>query len=153
MSATNTTTGKITQIKPGLILPGREVIDPGAERQKIVDAIGDVSDVVIMGNRILVAKFIREKDGSIIVSEQTQKEDEFQGKVGLVLGVGPLAYKEDTEGEWGGQTVKVGDWVMYRASSGIDFDLRPVGSPTRVKCKWLFEGQVDAVIPRPDFAY
>lgn len=143
----------VTKIKPGLIIPGREVLDPDVERKKILDRVGDISDVVIMGHRILVAKFIREKEGSLYTASSTQLEDEFQGKVGLVLGVGPLAYLDDAEHDWGDQKVRVGDWVMYRSSVGIDFDLRPAGSHDRVKCKWMFEGQIDSIVPRPDFAY
>lgn len=102
---------------------------------------------------IMVAKWIRRTAGSLVTSEQTQKEDGFQSKVGLVLKVGPLAFKNDDRHDWAGFVPKVGDWVLYHYSDGNDFDYQIKGSFDRVKCKMITEGDVQAILPRPDFAY
>jgi hypothetical protein len=54
-----------------------------------------------------------ERIGSIIVAGQTHDEDKYQGRSGLVLALGPDAYKGDRylSGAW----VKPGDWAAWPA--------------------------------------
>jgi hypothetical protein len=144
---------EVAQLKPGLIIPGRQLADSGTEKAKLLERIGNISDVEVMGNRILVAKWIRDKEGSIIMSDKSKIEDQWQGKVGLVIAIGPQAYKEDETHDWGGQKVEVGQWVQFRYSDGDDFDLRPSHTHETVYCKWLKEGEIHAIISRPDFAH
>src|SRR6202043_2873292 len=89
-------------------------------------------------NQILIAKFIREKVGSIHLSTKTQTEDQYQSKVGLVIRLGPLAYVDDEvikfEG-WADEPIKINDWVWYRAADGLDLDITPVGTNERISCR------------------
>ena len=72
------------------------------------------------GWHVMVLQYIR-PDGKtlsggarIYYADQTRKEDEYQGRVGLVLAVGPDAYKDPVKfpsGPW----VKQGDWVCWPA--------------------------------------
>jgi hypothetical protein len=107
----------------------------------------------LFGARVLVAKWIRKKVGSILLSAKTQVEDGFQGKVGLVLKVGPLAFRDDDHHDWAGQTAKAGDWIQFNYSSGSDFDHYPAGSTEPVRCKILDESEIQMIIQRPDFAF
>lgn len=144
---------EVTTLKSGLFVPGRVPVNAEDEKKALLDRIGSLDSIEVMGNNILVAKWIREKEGSIHLSDITKTEDKWQGKVGLVILVGPQAYKEDETHDWAGQSVKAGDWVQYRSSDGEDFELRPLHNHKGVYCSWLKEGDIKAILPRPDFAY
>lgn len=97
------------------------------------DAAGDLSDYEVFHNLVLVAtyiappKVIKGHDGKDIVFHRTDKahdEDRFQGKVGLVLRTGPVAFLDDAVAKFGGITVKPGDWVVYRPSDGHELFIR-----------------------------
>lgn len=91
----------------------------------LLDAAGDLDDYEVCHNLILVATYIApEKVGSIIMPDRKIDEDRFQGKVGLVLKVGPLSFEDDGSHTYGGITVKPGDWVMYRPSDAMEVFIR-----------------------------
>ena len=91
-------------------------------RQALVDAIGDISGYECFHNRVLVATYIRPEKtkGGIILADRSLQEDRFQGKVGLVLKTGPLAFVDDTSIKFGGKQVEPGDWVLYQPSNGVE---------------------------------
>lgn len=99
-------------------------------------------------NRILVAYYVRpEKTKSgIILTDNFRKEDEYQGKVGLVVAMGPSAYA-DANMFAPEDKVSVGDWVMFRPSAGLDCQIRGH------KCKLLFEGDIEMDMSSPDVVY
>jgi co-chaperonin GroES (HSP10) len=80
------------------------------------------------GWHILVLQYVRPNDtktaGGIILPGMTLKEDEYQGRVGVVLAVGPDAYCDKTRTP-GGPWVEVGNWIawprMAEASAKIAF--------------------------------
>lgn len=130
-------------------------IDVDAERKRLLDQFdaADIQAMVVVGAKLLVAKWVREKEGSFAIPASMKKEDEYQGKVGLVLKIGPLAFENDDRHDWCGQRADPGDWVMYGYSDGYDFDYRMPGTFDRVPCKIIDESHIQAVLPRPDFAY
>lgn len=92
-------------------------IEPKTE---ILDAVGDIKEVEVFNNQILVGIYIRpQKTASgIILTEKTVDEDKYQGKVGLVLKMGPEAFVDET-GKWfKNMKIKVGDWVVFKPSDG-----------------------------------
>lgn len=75
-------------------------------------------------NLLLVATYVRSDKsvgGVILGGARTRDEDRFQGGTGLVLKVGPAAFKDDAVNKFYGLTVKPGDWVHYRASDAREF--------------------------------
>ena len=105
----------------------REIAEvAGANPAKpLLDAAGDLSVYTVCHNLILVATYVApEKVGSIIMPDRKIDEDRFQGKVGLVLKVGPLAFKDDGRVTYGGIKVTPGDWIMYRPSDGMELFIR-----------------------------
>jgi co-chaperonin GroES (HSP10) len=50
-------------------------------------------------------------------------EDKYQGKVGLVMALGPIAFEEDASHKWGNAVPQVGDWVMISVGDTYSFDL------------------------------
>jgi len=123
------------------MVPG---IDP---RQDILDKVSAyVEEIEVFGAQILVGQFIRPNKtaGGIYLADKTVDEDKYQGKVGLVLKMGPLAFKEDETHDFGGLKVKVGDWVLYRI--GDTFPLL-IGDHD---CRFVEDVAIKAVIARPD---
>jgi len=83
----------------------------------LINALGDISQEEVLGDLVLIAIYIRPEktSGGIIRPIDNVKEDEFQGKVGLIVKSGPLA----TEYEDGGApSCQVGDWVVYSIKDG-----------------------------------
>src|ERR1700692_2403204 len=81
-------------------------------KQAILEAIGDLSNYDLFHNQILVVIYVRPETtaGGIIRPNQNVDEDEYQGKVGLVVKVGPTAFLDTPEEDFQGQNVSVGDW-------------------------------------------
>lgn len=85
-----------------------EARDP---KQGILDAIGDISGIEICSDLVLLGTYIApNRIGSILLTDKSVGEDEFQGKLGLVLKMGPLAFQYE---DYGGPEIKVGDWVAF----------------------------------------
>lgn len=71
-------------------------------------------------NNVLLLTYLKsEFAGLILKPDKTIDEDKYQGKVGLVIALGPLAFKDDERTTFGGLTVKVGDFVVFRQSDGL----------------------------------
>jgi len=83
----------------------------------LITALGDISREEVLSDLVLIAIYIRPEktSGGIIRPVDNIKEDEFQGKVGLVVKRGPQAteYEDDTR-----PTCDIGDWVVYSIKDG-----------------------------------
>jgi co-chaperonin GroES (HSP10) len=111
--------------------------------------IGDISKVDILHNQILVAVYVRPEKtkAGIFLADQTRNEDRYQGKAGLVLKKGPLAFVDDDTNKFHGQNVEIGDWVFYRVSDGFPLILNGT------LCRLLEEVHVKGKIPSPDVVF
>lgn len=89
-------------------------------RQSIFDFVGDMSGLEIIGDRVLVAIYMRPEktQGGIIRPDTNKLEDVYQGKVGLVLKWGPDAFRNEETGEYYEQTVKPGEWGVFFVGDG-----------------------------------
>ena len=129
-------------------------LDTEREKKDILKRLGDLSSFDVFGNRVLVAQYIRHRvSANIYAASQTQTEDRWQGKVGLVIRLGPQAFVDDDRFNFCGKRAKVGDWVVFSVSDGTALDLVREGSMDRVPCKMILDDQVAAVISRPDIVY
>ncbi len=112
---------------------------------------GPMDDIDLFYGQVLVAKHIRETVGTmrLVASEQTKLEDRYQGKVGVVLKLGPLAFKTDTHRNFGGAMPQIGQWVMYGSSDGRDADLIGIDGLTHIPCRILEDAEVKGVLKYP----
>lgn len=127
------------------------VVDP---KQEILTAIGDVpASFTMLGARLLVAIYVRPEKtaGGVIRPGAHRDEDKWQGKVGLVLRIGPLAFAEDETHRWGAHVPKIGDWVMYRV--GDTFPFRLGSDPNSRHLRIVEDVMVHAILDRPDVAW
>jgi len=81
---------------------------------EIIKLVGDISNEIVFNDLVLVGTYFRAErtSGGIIRPQENVQEDEYQGKVGLVLKMGTTA-SERVEGE-----VNVGDWIVYNIKDG-----------------------------------
>jgi co-chaperonin GroES (HSP10) len=95
-------------------------------KKALFDAVGDLSGYDIFHNQILVATYVRPEitAGGIIRPGQNVDEDEYQGKVGLVVKVGPTAFLDTDDQDFCGQSLAPGDWVVYRTGDGWQLTIR-----------------------------
>lgn len=108
--------------------------------------MGDISDIEIFHNQVLVAIYVRpEKTKSgLYLSSQTRDEDKYQGKVGLIIKKGADAFVDDS-GKWfKGVNLDVGDWIYFRPSDGWQITVHGQ------LCRILDDTDVRGRIPQPD---
>lgn len=102
-----------------LILPGKKTADE--VRKEMLAKLGDVSGLHVYHNWALGMIYVTEKMGSILMSDRTKEEALWQGKVCLIVKLGPSAFKNTDDGKWVWEPpITVGDFVVGRASDGIN---------------------------------
>lgn len=124
-------------------------VDP---KRALLDALGDISGVEVFHSLVMVATHVRPAitAGGIHLPDKTLLEDRFQGKVGLVVKMGPLAFKDDelTRARFGGVTVSVGDWVFYRPGDGFEmYSVDPTDGGT--SCRLFDDTQIMGRVSDP----
>lgn len=119
------------------------------DKFQIFNEVGDLSEVEVMYNQILIGIWKRPEKtkGGIILTDNTRKEDDYQGKVGLVLKCGPAAFVSTADMEFGEQRAQVGNWVVFRPGDG--WALKVGDRP----CRMLVDTSVKLIIPRPEMVY
>ena len=131
--------------------------------ERIFAKAGDLSEYEVFNSQVLVGVYIRpEKTASgLIMTTKTRDEDKFQGKVGVILKMGPRAFKDDN-GVWFKDAVfNVGDWVVFRASDGwaITVPIMPgTADDTDIDgkgflCRLMEDTAIRMRIPHPDAVY
>ena len=114
--------------------------------ENIRKEMGDISDIEIFHNQVLVAVYIRpEKTKSgLYLSAQTREEDKYQGKVGLIIKKGADAFVDES-GKWfKGVNLDVGNWIYFRPSDGWQITVHGQ------LCRILDDTDVRGRIPQPD---
>ena len=100
-------------------MPAVAMLHEEDPRQIVLDALGDISKCEVFHNQVLCAVYERpEKTKSgIFLTDTTREEDRHQGKVGLIVKMGRLAFKSDGKWQWP-DDMGLGDWVYFRVSDG-----------------------------------
>lgn len=116
-------------------------------KQAIFDQLGRLTeDMAIGGHDVLLAGYKRSgmTAGGILLTDKTTDEDDFQGKVALVLKVGPLAFTGSAKGWFGDHPPQVGDWVVVNVNTTFPFKL---GKRT---LRLVEDQYIRLVVPEPD---
>ena len=111
-----------------------------------IKKLGVLPGYRLMGNRILIGIYERpEKTKSgIHLPDQTRKEDEHQGKAGLVLVCGHSAFQSDREFDFGPDKVDPGDWVAIHTVDGRKIVINGQ------LCRIVRDQDIAMKIPAPD---
>ena len=128
-------------------------MDPSDDpKARVLDEIGDISSVEIFNNQLLCAVYVRpEKTKSgLFLPSQTTDEDKIQGKVGLVLKKGAMAFVDDDNKWFAGASVDVGDWVFFRPSDGWSLSVTNPKTGEATLCRILDDTNIRGRIDYPD---
>ena len=123
------------------VMPMKHTTDPATD---LKTRIGSLQDFELFGPKVLVAIYVRPEvtKGGIHLPGKVRDEDLYQGKIGLVVKKGPLAFKDD---DWFGNVLmEEGDWVGFRASDGFALVVNGV------QCRILEDVRVLSKVSHPD---
>lgn len=111
----------------------------------LFEKLGSLKKYKILNTYVLYAIYERPKvtAGGIHLTDKSTEEDEFQGKAGLIVAVGPLVNGGD-EATLRGSTLEPGMWIAVRPSDG--WAVKVNGT----LCRMINEKSVHMVIPTPD---
>ena len=101
----------------------REVADAAVfdPKKALMESLGNGLDAIeVFHNQVLCATYIEPgtTKGGVILPDRTLAESRFQGKCALVLKMGPTAFVDDKTVQFGGASIKPGDWVIAYPSDG-----------------------------------
>jgi len=118
-------------------------VDP---KKSVVDELGDLNNIKVFNNQVLVAIYKRPQKtkSGILLTDDTRNEDKYQGKVGLVVKMGPLAFVDDDETWFKDVEIKEGDWIFFRPSDGWQMNVHGVD------CRVLRDVDIRGTINEPD---
>ena len=122
-------------------------LDPA---ESLLDELDGRQDAIKpLGSGVLVAVYVRpnKTKGGILLTDKSQDEDKFQGKVGLVLKLGPIAFVDDDTHRFGEDIPQPGDWVVYNVGETFAFNMGDV------RCRIVEDVAVRAITSRPDMVY
>jgi co-chaperonin GroES (HSP10) len=131
--------------EPTRILEYSEGDDP---RKIVFDAIGDGLDnfPTLYRNEVLVvtAPTMTKSRGGIIFADKTKGEERFQGKIGLVIKLGEIAFNDPDL--WPDEHTRpdVGDWVLYRNADTTECAINGVS------CRFISDGYVKGRVLTPN---
>lgn len=130
------------------VMQMQHYVDPVEEIQ---ERIGDLSEIIVPFNKLLVGIYMRPNltKSGIVLPDQVRDEDRYQGKAGVILKMGPMAFKDDDHVKFHGLNPDVGDWIAFRPSNGMKIDIRSKDG----HCILLSDTQVELVIPAPDMVF
>lgn len=123
------------------------------QRRFIQESIGDLNGHQVLKDLVLVATYIEPNvtKGGIILTDKRIEESRYQGKVGLILKLGPTAFKYDGQYPYEGPLPKVGDWVKYHPGNAREFFLGGPGGDgnSGISCRHISSELIDAIIDDP----
>lgn len=135
-------------IEPLDLSPDVEIDDGGDALQKeIMEQFGDMlDDVDVFKALVLVATFQRDKLGKnskLLAANTTKKEDIYQGRVGLVVRIGPLAFVDNKDVQFAGKRVDPGDFCFYTPADGKRLQINGV------ECRLMEDVHIDGKVTDP----
>jgi len=115
----------------------------------IITAVGDISKVKVGSDLVLLGTYIRNEKtaGGIIRPKDNVQEDEFQGKVGLVLKVGPIASGGWEDDATIGQMAELHTWVVYQIKDAWPVQINGTA------CRFVPYEKIRAQIPDPSMVF
>ncbi len=121
-------------------------IDP---REKLLKEIGDLSEVELFNNQLLLAVYMRPEKmkSGLHLPDSSRAEDKFQSKVGLLVKQGPLAFEDDNGAWFKGLTINLHDWLVVRASDSWSITINGV------LCRVVEDSLIKMRVPHPDAAW
>lgn len=134
-------------------MPPMKMLASANPAKDLWDRLGSLKGFEVLHNDVLIAVFVRPKEvqlkgGKVLhLADQTIKEDEWQGKAGMVVLKGPQAFVSDESYDFKGQDVKPGEWVSIWVSDGRKVMVNGV------LCRMVEDRHIRMKIPSPDSVF
>lgn len=129
-------------------MPHMPMLHEKDPKQAILDEIGDLSNVELFHNQVLLAVYLRptKTKSGLILTDNHVDEDRYQSKVGLLVKRGPSAFEQD--GDWfNGLTFNEHDWLVFRPSEGWSITVN------NVLCRIFDDVNIKGRVADPDAVY
>ena len=141
MAARSNTIGKLRQLVESQDNP----------KKALLDALGDIQQTdKVMHCQVLVAVYAGRSTHagtSILKADRALQEQQYQGCVGLVVAMGPGAYLDGPGAQFHGVQPRVGDWILFRPSDGMQTSIRSV------PCRIFDDVNIKMVVADPEDYY
>lgn len=118
-------------------------------KEVVLRELGDIDDFEIWHNQVLIAIYERPNKtaGGILLTDSSRDEDKHQGKVGLIVKVGPAAFHDAAnKWQWPEDFTEgpLHHWVFFKASDGWAQDVN------KKRCRVLYDEDIRGRIQHPD---
>lgn len=129
-------------------MPAMVMLHEKDPRQVLLDKLGDVTGFGVTKNQVLCAVYQRpEKTKSgLLLADSTRDEDKFQGKVALVIQLGPRAFVDDAKWTFDWKAAE-GDWVWFRTSDSFAITVNGC------LCRVIDDDKVGGPVAHPDMVW
>ena len=127
-------------------------VDP---REDLFAKVGELPPGLVWKNQVLVAVYQRpdvKTSGGLFIPQTNLEEDKFQGKVGLVIQLGPQAFVDTNDWVFD-EKAALGDWVWFRASDSLAMTLNTGLSTKGVLCRAIDDDKIRGRVPHPDMVF
>ncbi len=129
----------------------RDIAEAIGARDKVLLAALDGWHLkqTVLHSQVLVAGYIpaNRSKGGIIFTDATVEEDRWQGNIGLVIGLGKGAFKDDGVAHFHGDKLKLHDWVMYVPGDGVSMYIN------QVPCRLFQDTRILMKVTNPEIYY
>ena len=108
-----------------------------------------LKSVDVLYNQVLMVIFVRPEktSGGIIRPFANVQEDIWQGKAGLVLKLGPTAFKDDDTYSFHGQKVDVGEWGIFKVGDAWSVQVAGFG------CRLVTDSSIRLKVGNPNVIF
>lgn len=129
-----------------------EIAETIGPRDKVLfAAIGknNLKDFSVLHSQVLLTCYIPSNvtKGGIIKIDKTIEEDKWQGNIGLVIGLGRGAFKDDGVAQFHGDKLKIGDWVLINPADGLSMYIN------QVPCRLFQDTRILMKVTNPEIYY
>ncbi len=124
-------------------------------KQELFDKFKDIQsnpdEYQVTGAKVLLGTYIRPQKtaGGIYLTEKYIDEDIWQGKVGLIMKMGPYPFEEEDKKFFGDWKPAVGDWVLFRPSDAFSANLLSKDGHVRIIDRF----KLIMKVPEPDIVW
>jgi co-chaperonin GroES (HSP10) len=130
----------------------REIAESSDDpRTALLNAIGKktLREFTVLHSQVLIATYVRaaKTAGGIFMPDKVIEEDRWQGNIGLVIALGKGAFKDDGVAQFHGDTLEIGDWVMYVPADGVSLFIR------QVPCRLFQDSRILMKVTNPEIYY
>jgi hypothetical protein len=119
-------------------------VDP---RTELIEKFGNALDgFEILNNEVLIATYMRPETtkGGIILTPKVLGEDVFQGKVGIVVKIGPSC-------DFPLVPIALHDWVMIKTSDGLALEI--LAGDEKIPCRLAMDKYVRVKLSHPSLVW